>query len=107
LQIIDQATQGGTSIDWRPFKLTGTYEHSKEAFNYIPTVLEVLFKLDDDYLVWETLYFLIHLYSSADNTQIHPFLESNRSVLTNHIKKFNDAYATPFKELEHYLKIRK
>jgi len=47
------------------------------------------------------------MYSIADTTQKHPFLESNGSVLTNHIKKFKDAFATPFKELEHHLKIRK
>ncbi|WP_042221806.1 hypothetical protein [Oceanobacillus manasiensis] len=80
---------------------------SEEAFNYIPNVIEMLFKLDDDYLVWETLYFLIELYGIADTTQIHPSHESNWSVLTNHIKKFKDSYATPFKELNYHLRIRK
>ncbi len=76
---------------------------SEEAFNYIPNVIEILFRLDDDYLVWETLYFLIELYGIADTTQIHPSLESNWSVLTTHIKKFNDSYATPFNELKNHL----
>ncbi|MDQ0268291.1 ABC transporter [Cytobacillus purgationiresistens] len=80
---------------------------SEEAFNYIPNVIGVLFKLDDDYLVWESIYFLIELYSIADTTQIHPILESNWSLLTNHIKKFNDSYATPFKELKDHLRIKK
>lgn len=36
---------------------------SEEAFNYIPNMIEVLFKLDEDSLVGETLYFLMELYS--------------------------------------------
>ncbi|WP_260858137.1 ABC transporter [Bacillus sp. FJAT-22090] len=78
---------------------------SEEAFNYLPKVIEMLFKLDEDYLIWETLYFLIELYSIADTTQIHPFLESNWSELTNHIKKFKDSYSTPFKVLKNHLRI--
>ena len=58
----------------------------EEAFNYIPNVIEVLFKLDDDFLVWVTLYFLIELYGLANTTQIHPYLEGNWSVLLQHIK---------------------
>lgn len=54
---------------------------SEEAFNYIPNVIDVLFNLDDDYLIWETLYFLMELYSIADTIQVHPYLESNLSVL--------------------------
>jgi hypothetical protein len=69
----------------------------EEAFNYIPNVIEMLFKLDDDYLIWETLYFLMQLYSIADTTQIHPSLEKN---------KYQDAYATPFKELSRLLRIK-
>ena len=78
---------------------------SEEAFNYLPKVIEMLFKLDEDYLIWETLYFLIELYSIADTTQIHPFLEINLSELTNHIRKFNDSYATPFKVLKNHIRI--
>lgn len=78
---------------------------SEEAYNYLPEVIEVLFKLDEDYLIWETLYFLIELYDIADTTQIHPFLESHWSELTNHIKKFDDSYATPFRELKNHPRI--
>ncbi|MGM0924695.1 MAG: ABC transporter [Bacillota bacterium] len=77
----------------------------EEAYNFIPNVIEVLFKLDDEFLVWETLYFLIELYSLADTTEIHPLLESNWSVLTKHIKKYEDSYTTPFKELKRHLRI--
>ena len=79
---------------------------SEEAFNYIPNVIEVLFKLDDDFLIWETLYFLMELYSIADTTQVHPYLESNWSPLKQHIKKYQDSYATPFKELIRQLRIK-
>lgn len=78
----------------------------EEAFNYIPNVIEVLFKLDDDFLVWVTLYFLIELYGFANTTQIHPYLEGNWSVLLQHIKSFEDSYATPFKELMRELRIK-
>ncbi|WP_335384490.1 ABC transporter [Neobacillus drentensis] len=79
---------------------------SEEAYNYIPNVIDVLLKLDDDFLIWETIYFLIELYSIADTTQIHPYLESNWSVLTQHMKNYQDSYATPFKELIRQIRIR-
>jgi len=79
---------------------------SEEAYNYIPNVIDVLLKLDDDFLIWETIYFLIELYSIADTTQIHPYLESNLSVLTQHMKNYQDSYATPFKELIRQIRIR-
>ena len=60
----------------------------EEAYNYIPNVIDVLLRLDDDFLIWETLYFLIEIYSIADTTEIHPHLESNWSLLTQHIKKY-------------------
>ncbi|WP_235822229.1 ABC transporter [Gottfriedia luciferensis] len=84
-----------------------TKEMSPEvAFNYIPNVIEVLYKLEEDYLIWETIYFLITLYCIADTTQIHPLLESNWSTLTNHIKNYKDSYETPFKELMYRLRIK-
>ncbi|MBT2726749.1 ABC transporter [Bacillus sp. ISL-75] len=79
---------------------------SEEAFNYIPNVIDVLFNLDDDYLIWETLYFLMELYSIADTTQVHPYLECNLSVLKQHIKKYEDSYDTPFQELIRHIRIR-
>jgi hypothetical protein len=78
---------------------------SREAFNYIPNVIDVLLKLDNDFLIWETLYFLMELYSIADTTQIHPFLESNWSPLKQHIKKYEYSYDTPFKELIRQLRM--
>jgi hypothetical protein len=78
----------------------------EEAFKYIPNVIELLLRLDDDFLVWETLYFLIELYSLADTNQIHPLLESNWTKLTQHIKKYEDSYATPFKDLIRQLRIK-
>lgn len=78
----------------------------EEAFNYIPNVIEVLLKLEDDLLVWETLYFLIELYNLADTTQIHPSLERNWFMLTQHIKNYKDSYNTPFKELKIHLRIQ-
>lgn len=41
--------------------------------------------LDDDFLIWETLNFLIEQYHIAKTTQIHPFLESNLSLINKHI----------------------
>jgi hypothetical protein len=79
---------------------------SEEAYNYIPNVLDLLLKLDDDFLIWETIYFIIELYSIADTTQIHPYLESNWSVLTQHLKSYQDSYATPFKELKTQLRLK-
>jgi hypothetical protein len=77
----------------------------EEAFNSIPNVIEVLFKLEHDFLIWETLYFLIALYNIADTTRIHPFLERNWSLIIIHIKKYDDSYATPFMELKRHLRI--
>jgi hypothetical protein len=78
----------------------------EEAFNYIPNVIEVLLNLDDDFLLWETIYFLMQLYSLVDTTQIHPYLEKNWSALKQHIEKYKDSNATPFKELMRQLRIK-
>ena len=78
---------------------------SEEAYNYIPNVINILFKLDDDFLIWNTLYFLIKLYSLANTSQIHPYLESNRSELKQHVMKFENCY-DPFKELMIQLRIK-
>jgi hypothetical protein len=106
-----------TYIDWQDkldndeWYLSNSFElitkdmSPEEAFNYIPNVIEMLFKLDDDFLIWETLYFLIELYNNANTTQIHPFLERNWSLLKKYITKYKDSYATPFKELGRYLRI--
>lgn len=79
---------------------------SEEAFNYIPNVFEILFKLDNDFLIWETLYFLIGLYIIADTTHVHPSIESKWSQLKQHILKYQDSYITPFKELMIMLRIK-
>lgn len=79
---------------------------SEDAFNYIPNAIEVLLNLDDDSLLWETLYFLMDLYCIADTTQMHPYLESNWSAFMQHIKKYEGSYATPFKELMRQLRIK-
>ncbi|USK32566.1 ABC transporter [Bacillus sp. F19] len=78
---------------------------SDVAFNYIPNVVDVLIKLEDDYLIWETLYFLIELYIIADTTQIHPMLEEKWSVLKSHIKYYSDSNSTPLQELIRHLRI--
>ncbi len=43
---------------------------SESAFNYIPEVIYILLQLDEDFLIWETLYFLIDLYRIAETTEI-------------------------------------
>jgi hypothetical protein len=78
----------------------------EEAFDYIPNIIKVLFKLEEDYLLWETLYFLMEVYSFADTTQIHPYLENHWSALKQHIKKYENSYNTPFKELMRQLRIK-
>ncbi|MDQ0232590.1 hypothetical protein J2S19_003912 [Metabacillus malikii] len=79
---------------------------SEEAYNYIPRVIDLLLELDDDFLIWETIYFLIELYNIADTTQIHPYLESKWSVLTQHLKNYPESNATPFKELKTQLRLK-
>ncbi len=39
---------------------------SEVAFNYIPEVVNAFLELDEDFLIWETLYFLMDLYRIAD-----------------------------------------
>jgi hypothetical protein len=80
---------------------------SESAFNYIPEVTYLLLELNEDYLIWETLYFLIDLYSIAMTTEIHPILEENWSTLSDHIQKYEDSYSTPFQELKRVLRIKK
>ncbi|WP_231868457.1 ABC transporter [Fictibacillus phosphorivorans] len=79
---------------------------AEEAFNYIPNVVDMLLKLDDDYLIWETLYFLISLYNIAETTQIHLSLEDKWNELEEHIRNYDDSFGTPYNELKRYLRIK-
>ena len=79
---------------------------SENAFNYIPEVLNVLLDLDEDYLIWVTLYFLIDLYRIAETTEIHPILEKNWSELKEHIQKYGDSYSTPYQEMKRFLRVK-
>ncbi|WP_155667771.1 ABC transporter [Ornithinibacillus caprae] len=88
------------------FELISKDMSSESAFNYIPEVIDMLLKLDEDYLIWETLYFLIEIYSIAETTQIHPILEKNWSVLREHIQKYEDSYSTPYQELKRFLRVK-
>ena len=78
---------------------------SDVAFNYIPEVVNELLELDEDFLIWETLYFLMDLYRIADTTELHPALEKNWSVLREHIQKYKDSYSTPYQELRRLLRV--
>ncbi|MFC4322015.1 ABC transporter [Litchfieldia salsa] len=80
---------------------------SESAFNYIPEVIYILLNLYEDYLIWETLYFLIDLYRIAETTEIHPTLDKNWSALREHIQKYEDSYSTPYQELKRFLRIKK
>jgi hypothetical protein len=79
---------------------------SEEAFNYIPNVVEILFILEDDFLIWNSLYFLIELYYKARTTEIHKDLYTNWRPLCKHISKFHDSYAKPFQDLKRTLRIQ-
>jgi hypothetical protein len=80
---------------------------SESAFNYIPEVIYMLLDLEEDYLIWETLYFLIDLYRIAETTEIHPILEKNWSALREHIKQYEDSYSTPYQELKRFLRVKR
>jgi hypothetical protein len=77
---------------------------AEEAFNYIPNVVDMLLKLDNDYLIWETLYFLINLFCIAETTQIHPYLEDRWIKLEEHLRSYDDTCNTPYKELKRHLR---
>ncbi|MBO8173302.1 MAG: ABC transporter [Bacillaceae bacterium] len=80
---------------------------SDTAFNYIPEDIYILLELDEDYLIYETLYFLIDLYRIANTSEIHPKLEENWDALRQHIKMYKDSYSTPYQELKRLLRISK
>lgn len=73
---------------------------SEEAYNYIPNVISILFTLEDDFLIWNSLYFLIHLYNIAKTTEIHIELYNNWKPLTEHISSYHESYNTPFQGLK-------
>jgi hypothetical protein len=79
---------------------------SESAFQYIPKVIYQLLELDEDFLIWETRYFLMDLYRIADTTELHPILEKHWIVLREHVKKYDDSYSTPYQDLKKYLRIK-
>ncbi|MFM1654566.1 ABC transporter [Brevibacillus sp. B_LB10_24] len=80
---------------------------SEEAFAYIPNIVRMLLLLEDEFLIWNTLYFLLTVYSISDTTEIHPELRSNWQALTKHISKYPDVYKTAFQELRRNLRFLK
>ena len=81
--------------------------NSEQAFAYIPNVVRMLLQLDDEFLIWETIYFLLRVYGISNTTEIHPELRDNWDALTKHISKYPDAYKTPFQELKRDLRLSK
>lgn len=79
--------------------------NSEEVFAYIPNVVQMLLQLEDEFLIWETLYFLRHVYGIANTTELHPELRNNWDALTKHISKYPDPYKTPFQELKRDLRL--
>ena len=73
--------------------------NSEQAFAYIPNIIQMLLQLEEEYLIWETIYFLLQVYGIANTTEIHPELKNNWKSLAQHISNFPDAYEIPFKEL--------
>jgi hypothetical protein len=79
---------------------------SESAFNFIPEVVHMLLELEEDYLIWETLYFLMDLYRIAETTEVHPILVQNWFALREHIQKYEDSYSTPYQELKRLLRVK-
>jgi len=79
--------------------------NSEQAFAYIPNVVHMLLQLEDDFLIWETIYFLLQVYGIANTTEIHPELRNNWEALAKHISKYPNAYKIPFQELKRDLRL--
>ncbi|MCD7034539.1 ABC transporter [Metabacillus sp. GX 13764] len=77
----------------------------EDAFAYIPNVLGMLLRIEEEFLIWETLYFLLQVYAIADTTEIHPELKSSWDALEKHISCYPEAYGTPFQELKRDLRL--
>jgi hypothetical protein len=89
IQIYDNWQDKLDADEWyfsNSFELISKDMSSDVAFNYIPEVINILLELDEDDLIWETLYFLIDLYRIAKTTELHPTLEKNWSALREHFK---------------------
>jgi len=77
-----------------------------EAFDYIPVIIKQILILNNDFLVWNTLYFLLSIYSTAKTTEIHSELKKNWLTLSEHISDYEDSFEKPFQELKRYLRIK-
>ncbi|KGX88221.1 hypothetical protein [Pontibacillus litoralis] len=58
---------------------------SEDAFNSIPETVSVPLKLENSFLIGETIDFIHEIYNIADITEIHPYLET----LINNKRKAN------------------
>jgi hypothetical protein len=79
---------------------------ASEAFDYIPVIIKQILILNNDYLLWNTLYFLLSIYSIAQTTEIHSELKGNWNALSEHISDYKDSFEKPFQELKRYLRIK-
>lgn len=78
---------------------------SSEAFSYVSEVVHAILELKDEMLIWETLYLLIELFSTADTTEVHPILKKRWRELEKHISNYDEVKKNPFRELKCQLRL--
>ncbi|MDX8045868.1 ABC transporter [Gracilibacillus sp. S3-1-1] len=75
-----------------------------EAYDSIPTIIEVLFEMEDHFLIEETMDILLGIYHIADTTEIHPFIEMQQ--IEQHLDKYHSVYGKVcLNELKRLLRI--
>ncbi|GIP61898.1 MULTISPECIES: hypothetical protein [Virgibacillus] len=76
---------------------------AEEAFNAIPKICSVILKLNNSFLIGETIDFLHEIYNVADTTEIHSFLHEHLDEIQKHINQYSDDFGknafNGFKEL--------
>ncbi|MFB1100523.1 ABC transporter [Terribacillus sp. JSM ZJ617] len=96
LQIFDNWEE---KLDQDEWYFRNSYEElldglsAESAYNSIPGVVNVLLKMQDSYLLNESIDFLDELYNYADTTEIHSYLKDNLSSIEEHVSRFGDDYS--------------
>ncbi|WP_058306352.1 hypothetical protein [Gracilibacillus massiliensis] len=79
---------------------------SEEAYNTIPDIVNVLLRMENSFLISETIEILLGIYNISNTTEIHPYFKENKLKIEEHLHNFADHEAISlYNELKIFLRI--
>ncbi|WP_027156856.1 hypothetical protein [Methylobacter luteus] len=79
--------------------------NQEEAFNQIPSIVEVILKNSDEFVCMEGFELLLSIVRKSETTEAPPKLKEQWEILKAHMNQFGDYEKRKFDELSHWYRI--